>query len=230
MAYFDYGYFSYNKIKNKKNLHQKKLKILMKERTIINRIIANDFDHKFYDGNRINGYGGFKYDQRWKIFLKKIIKKYNLTKNSKVLDMGAKKGFFIKDLMDLVPGINVCGVEDHEYPIKKSLPSVRKKITYVSTYYDIKYKKNYFDFVHAHNSIYRYSLRDIVRIIKKINYISKKSHITVPSYDSENDRKKYYDWSLHCGLILKEKEWKQMFKFLKYNGDYYFSGVKSFGL
>ena len=32
------------------------------------------------------------------------------------------------------------------------------------------------------------------------------------------------------GVILKEKEWKQMFKFLKYKGDYYFSGPKSYGL
>jgi fibrillarin-like rRNA methylase len=230
MANFDYGYFSHSKIKDKKTPTKKKRKILMKERTIINRIIANDFDHKFYDGNRINGYGGFKYDERWKIFLKKIIKKYNLTKNSRVLDLGAKKGFFMKDLTDLVPGIKVYGVEDHEYPIKKSLPSVRKKISYVSAYYNVKYKKNYFDFVHAHNSIYRYSMRDLIKIIKKINYISKKSHITIPVYYTEKERSKFLDWSLLGGVILKEKEWKQMFKFLNYKGDYYFSGPKSYGL
>ena len=134
------------------------------------------------------------------------------------------------DLMDLVPGIKVYGVEDHEYPIKKSLPSVRKKISYVSAYYNVKYKKNYFDFVHAHNSIYRYSMRDLIKIIKKINYISKKSHITIPVYYTEKERSKFLDWSLLGGVILKEKEWKQMFKFLNYKGDYYFSGPKSYGL
>ena len=34
--------------------------------------------------NRLNGYGGFKYDGRWQKLLPKIIKKYKLTKKSKV--------------------------------------------------------------------------------------------------------------------------------------------------
>ena len=105
MPYFDYGYFSYSKQTDKKNLLKNKRKNLIKIRNINNKILANDFDKKFYDGERINGYGGYKYDGRWKIFLKKIIKRYNLNSNSKVLDIGAKKGFFIKDLLDMVPGI-----------------------------------------------------------------------------------------------------------------------------
>jgi SAM-dependent methyltransferase len=228
MGYFDYGYFSYKK--SKKDTVKKKRKNLMRKRTVVNRILANDLDKKFYDGERINGYGGFKYDERWKVFLKKIIHKYKLNKDSLVLDIGCKKGFFIKDLQDLVPGITVYGIEDHKYPITKSLLSVRKNIKYVNSYYDIKFKKNYFDFVHAHNSIYRYSLRDMIKVIKKIIFISKKSHITVPVYYNENERSKFLDWSLLGGVILKEKDWKQMFKFLNYKGDYYLSGAKSYGL
>ena len=230
MPHFDYGYFSHSKKKDKNNSLKNKRKNLMKKRTIVNRILANDFDKKFYDGERINGYGGYKYDQRWKIFLKKIIKRYNLTNKSTVLDLGAKKGFFMKDLADMVPGIKVYGIEDHKYPISKALKSVKNKIKYVSAYHHIEYKKNHFDFVHAHNSIYRYSLRDMIKIIKKISHISKNSHITIPTYYNEIERSKFLDWSLLGGVILKEKEWRQMFKFLNYNGDYYFSGPKSYGL
>jgi protein-L-isoaspartate(D-aspartate) O-methyltransferase len=226
MSYFDYGYFSHSKKTNPKV----KQKNIMKNRDVVNKIIANQFDNKYYDGKRINGYGGFKYDERWKIFLPKIIKKYKLNKNSRVLDIGAKKGFFIKDLEDLVPGIKVIGVEDHKYPIKNSLPSVRKKIKYVQYYYDLKYNKNYFDFVHAHNAIYRFTLKEFMKIIKKINYISKKSHITIPTYDNNEERIKFFDWSLHGGIIFRKKEWKKLFKYLKYKGDYYFSGPKSFNL
>ena len=111
--HFDIGYF------------KKPVKVrakVAKERTVINKMYAWELGKEYYDGNRLNGYGGFKYDGRWKIFLPKIIKKYKLNKNSRVLDLGAKKGFFIKDLEDLVPGIKVKGVEDHKYPIKNSLP------------------------------------------------------------------------------------------------------------
>ena len=117
MSHFDYGYFSHSKRTARRDKPKLQRKKLMKNRDIVNRIIANRFDNKYYDGKRINGYGGFKYDGRWKIFLPKIIKKYKLNKNSRVLDLGAKKGFFIKDLEDLLPGIKVIGVEDHKYPI-----------------------------------------------------------------------------------------------------------------
>ena len=70
----------------------------------------------------------------------------------------------------------------------------------------------------------------MIKVIKKISFISKKSHITVPVYENEKERSKFLDWSLLGGIILKEKDWKQMFKFLNYKGDYYFSGAKSYGL
>ena len=35
-----------------------------KERTVINKIYAWELGKEYYDGNRLNGYGGFKYDGR----------------------------------------------------------------------------------------------------------------------------------------------------------------------
>jgi hypothetical protein len=224
MPHFDYGYFKPNK--TIKNIRKK----LLLSRTIQKKILANEFDYDYYDGDRENGYGGFKYDGRWKKFLKKIIQRYKLNKNSRVLDISAKKGFFMHDLSLLVPGITVYGIEDHKYPIKKSMKSIKKNIKFVNSYCDIKFKKNYFDFVHAHNAIYRYSFKDLIEIIKIISKISKKAHITIPAYSNSNDRSKFLDWSLHGGAILKKHEWRQLFNELGYDGDYYFSGAKSYGL
>ncbi len=230
MAYFDYGYFKYsNKGTKKFNPKAERTKLSIK-RGIINRIIANQFGKEFYDGDRLNGYGGFNYDGRWKIFLKKIIRKYNLNKNSKVLDIGCKKGFFIKDLTEMLPGIKVFGIEDHAYPIKNCLKEIKSKINYIESFTKINFKKNNFDFVHAHNSIYIYNLKDVIKIIKLINYISKKSHITIPAFITDQQRLKFLKWTLTGTTILHEKEWKKLFKYVGYNGDYYFSGAKSFGL
>ena len=38
-------------------------------RTIKNKIIASYRDERYYDGERNNGYGGYKYDGRWKNFI-----------------------------------------------------------------------------------------------------------------------------------------------------------------
>ena len=137
-------------------------------RDILVKLKASELAYDYYDGKRIYGYGGFRYDGRWKKFLPYIIKKYKLNKNSKVLDIGCKKGFFIKDLKDLVPGIKVFGVEDHRYPIDKSRPSVRKNIKFVNRYYELNFKRNYFDFVIAHNSIYKYNLIDLMQTLRAI--------------------------------------------------------------
>ena len=66
---------------------------LSKKITIKKNSNAWKLDRGYYDGNRLNGYGGFKYDGRWLNLLPKLIKKYNLTKDSKFLDLGCKKGF-----------------------------------------------------------------------------------------------------------------------------------------
>ena len=211
MGYFDYGYFSFSrkKIKNFDPVVERKK--LIKKRTIINKLIANEMGKDFYDGDRING--------RWLIFLKKIIKKYNLNNKSKVLDIGAKKGFFMHDIMKILPGIKVYGVEDHYYPISKAMSAVKKKIKLIR-FTDLKYQKNYFDFIHAHNSIYQYNLRDLISILKIITRIGKKAHITVPVYQNDNDRIKFYNWTLTGTVILKSMEWKKLFKYIGYKGDY----------
>ena len=137
MSEFDYGYFQHSKKKpNEKNSNLDRKKLL-KYRNIRRRIIANEFGHEFYDGDRKNGYGGYKYDGRWQIFLKKIIKRYKLNKNSKVLDIGAKKGFFIYDLQLLIPGIKVYGIEDHKYPIINCQKEIKKNLKFIKSYCDI---------------------------------------------------------------------------------------------
>ena len=55
-----------------------------------------------------------------------LIEKYKLTKKSKVLEIGCKKGFLLQDLDLLIPGIKLYGIENHEYPISK-IKKIKKK-------------------------------------------------------------------------------------------------------
>ena len=228
MEHFDFEYFKYSKKTNAKLIRERKR--VANSRDILVKLKASELAYDYYDGKRIYGYGGFRYDGRWKKFLPYIIKKYKLNKNSKVLDIGCKKGFFIKDLKDLVPGIKVFGVEDHRYPIDKSLPSVRKNIKFVDRYYELNFKRNYFDFVIAHNSIYKYNLIDLMKTLRAIQKIGKKSHITIPIYQNEKERVLFNKFTLLATVVLSKKDWLKFFKYVGYKGDYYFSGAKSLGL
>lgn len=217
--HFDIGYFKKPvKVRGK----------VAKERTVLNKIKAWELGKDYYDGNRLNGYGGFKYDGRWLKMLPKIIKKYKLTKNSKVLDLGCKKGFILKDLNILLPGIKTVGIENHAYALKKSVKCQSKLIQ--SEYYKIPYKNKHFDFVIAFNSLYMYNLGDVIKSLKEIERVSKKSYIVLASGENDKERNKFYKWTLIGTSILLQKEWKKLFKDIGFKGDYYFSSAKSLGV
>ena len=91
--------------------HSKSKRVIKEDsRSIKNKIIAWNLGEEYYDGRRENGYGGFYYDGRWATIMPSIIKEYKLTHNSTVLDFGCKKGFFLHDLKQALPGIKVKGV------------------------------------------------------------------------------------------------------------------------
>ncbi len=217
--HFDIGYF------------KKKIKVrsqVSKKRSIINKVNAWKLDKQYYDGNRLDGYGGFIYDGRWKKILPKIIKRYKLSKKSKVLDLGCKKGFFLKDLNELIPGIKTFGIENHSYPVRKRVRSKSKIL--ISQYYNLPFKNKYFDFVIAFNSLYMQNLGDVIKSLKEIQRVSKKSYVVLASGENDKERNKFYKWTLIGTSILLKKEWKILFKEIKFNGDYYFSSAKTLGV
>ena len=53
------------------------------------------------------------------------------------------KGFLLKDLNYLIPGIKSFGIENHPYALKKAVKSKSKLI--LTEYYKIPFKNKYFD-------------------------------------------------------------------------------------
>lgn len=218
MSFFDPKYFQ------KKNKVNRVVK-----RKLKNRLIAWELEKDYYDGDRNNGYGGFSYDGRWLKLLPNFIKRYKLDNNSKILDLGCKKGFIMKDLKTLLPGAKVYGIEDHKYPIKNAEKEIKKNIIF-SNYYEVPFKKNYFDLVIGFSSIYKYNFHDVVKTIREINRVSRKSFLTVASYSNKKEKEIFDKWTLLGTTILSKKEWIELFRLLKYKGDYYFTTAKSLNL
>ncbi len=218
MSEFDIGYF-----KKRGKLKQKI------SRDLKTKFLAWKLGKDYYDGDRNNGYGGFKYDGRWLKILPKIIKKYNLKNNSKILDLGCKKGFIMKDLKILLPGSEVWGIEDHKYPIIKAEKEIQKKIIY-SKYYEIPFDNKHFDLVIGFSSIYRYNFKDLVATLKEIKRVSRHSFCTFGSFSNEKEKKLFLEWSLLGTTILSKTDWVKLFKILNYKGDYYFTTAKSLNL
>ncbi len=218
MPFWDIEYFN-NSIKR-----------TVEDRKIANRLIAWQLGRDYYDGSRENGYGGFVYDGRWKKLIPKIVERYGLSSTSSVLDLGSKKGFFINDLKECVPGIKVCGVENHSYPVENGLPSVRRDVT-IAPYTHLPFEDKSFDFVLGFASIYMLNLGDVVKCLKEIQRVGKgNSYITVAGYRTVEERDLFLRWTLIGSTLLHEDEWMEVFDTVGYTGDYFFTGARSLNL
>lgn len=209
-----------------------KAKRVLKEgvRTIKNRMTAFRMDKEYYDGARENGYGGFSYDGRWSKIMPGIIKRYSLSSNSAVLDVGCKKGFFLHDLKAALPGIRIQGIENHIYPIENAMDSVKPYIKFAE-YEKLPFKDGEFDFVMAFASIYMLNLRGVMDALREIQRVGKsKSYITVGAYRDKEERNLFLDWTLIGTTVLHVDEWLEVFKETGYTGDYYFTTASSLGL
>ena len=50
--------------------------------------IAKKFDVDYWDGARSTGYGGYRYDGRWRLVVRDMVKHYGLQAGDRVLDVG----------------------------------------------------------------------------------------------------------------------------------------------
>lgn len=199
-------------------------------RKIENRIIASYRDKEFYDGKRDNGYGGFKYDGRWKKIASRIFKHYKLKENAKILQIGSDKGFLLYDFKVVSPKCSVAGVEVSDYAIKSTLKTVKKYIK-KSNFTKLPFQNSSFDFVIAIGPVYSLNLTDAIKCLKEIKRVGKgKSFITLGSYNNEKDHKLFRYWTLLGSTILNKKEWVKVLKHCKYQGDYKFNTAASLNL
>ncbi|MCK5608079.1 methyltransferase domain-containing protein [Candidatus Pacearchaeota archaeon] len=199
-------------------------------RTIKNKIIASYRDEGYYDGDRKNGYGGYKYDGRWKDIVKSMSKDYKLTEKSALLQIGCEKGFLLHDFHEHFPTMKVRGAEMSDYAIANSMPSIKEDIV-KTDYNKLPFNDGEFDFVIAIGVIYTLTLRDAISALKEIQRVGKgKSFITLGSYKNEQEERLFRNWSVLGSTILHEEDWIEVLNEAGYTGDYHFTNAETLNL
>ena len=186
------------------------------------RNLARRFDKEYFDGDRNNGYGGFYYNEKyWRGVIPDIISRYNLTPDSKVLDIGCAKGFFLYDLKTAIPGIFIKGVDVSTYAITNALPEVKSELL-IANAVNLPFADNFFDFVISINTVHNLSITDCGLALKEIERVSKgSSFITVDAYHNEEEKIRMEAWNLTALTMMSCVEWELFFKKVGYSGDYY---------
>ena len=186
------------------------------------RAIGRQFAYDYFDGDRKYGYGGFTYQERfWKPVVPDLISHFKLSNESRVLDVGCAKGFFLHDLQLALPGIEVRGIDISEYAIENSIESVRSNVA-LGDAQDLKFGDDSFDFVISINTLHNLNRKDCAKALTEIQRVSGgKSFITVDAYRNELERERMEAWNLTALTMMSVSEWKEFFKEVGYDGDYY---------
>ena len=183
---------------------------------------AREFGKEFFDGERKFGYGGFSYNPKyWEIVVKNFVDYYKLSSNTRILDIGCAKGFMLYDFKRLFPEINIYGIDISQYAIDNCHVAVKNNIK-VGDAKNLEFDDNYFDLVMSINTVHNLDLDDCITSIKESSRVSKaNSFITVDAYNTDEEKERMYKWNLTAKTIMSVNDWKNTFKKIGYNGDYY---------
>ena len=206
---------SISKIKRNVNQRLKKTKYHIK--------ISKKFGKDYFDGERKYGYGGYKYDGRWKPVAKRIVSHFNLKSGSKVLDIGCGKGFLVKDLLDI--GIDAYGLDISSYALKNCEKGVSSKL-YKGDAKKLNFSDNFFDAVVSINCIHNLKKKNCIKALMEIERVSKgKSFVQVDCYENEREKKSFLNWVLTAETYGYPNEWFEIFEKAKYRGDWFWTKV-----
>ena len=184
--------------------------------------LACKFDFDYWDGGRDTGYGGYKYDGRWRKVADAMVAAYGIKPGMRILDVGSGKGFLLHDFTESVPGIEVAGIDISKYAVEHTMESV-KPFCRVGPAHKLPWPDKHFDLVVSINTLhnlYNYELWPAFREIERVARGAK--YICVEAYRNEREKVNLMYWQLTCRAFHTPDEWAFVFKETGYTGDHEF--------
>jgi len=182
--------------------------------------VAKQYGQDYWDGDRKYGYGGYRYDGRWRQVAQDMADHYGLKPGSKVLDVGCGKGYLLYEFTQVVPDLEVSGIDISEYALENSKEEV-KPFLKLGNANSLPYEDNYFDLVYSlttlHN-LYVYELRQAFQEIERVGKGDK--HVMIESYRNESEMVNMLNWQLTCRSFYSPEEWQWFMTDSGYTGDY----------
>lgn len=190
-----------------------------------NRELAGMFGREYFDGDRSSGYGGYRYDGRWIPIAQRFVEHWRLQPGDRVLDVGCAKGFLVKDLMAVCPGLEVFGIDVSQYALDHAESEVKDRL-FLGDARSIPFPDGFFRGVISINAIHNLELDDCLHAIGEIQRVSREhAYIQIDSYRTPEERQRFLDWQLTCKTHFYPDEWRRLLEQVGYRGEYYFTYV-----
>jgi ubiquinone/menaquinone biosynthesis C-methylase UbiE len=181
---------------------------------------AKQYGELYWDGPREYGYGGYRYDGRWRPVARDIIAHFGLKPGMRVLDVGCGKGFLVKDLMLECAGLEVFGLDVSHYAVMRCPPEVVGRL-HIGSAESLPFPDASFDCVLSLNAIHNLPRPLAVKAMREIQRLSGgRAFVQVDSYLTPAQKEVFESWVLTAEFHDYPDGWLKVFAEAGYTGDY----------
>lgn len=184
--------------------------------------VALRWGQDYWDGERQFGYGGYRYDGRWRVVAENMVEHYKLPADAKILDVGCGKAFLLYEFTQVLPKATVAGIDVSEYGIENAKPEIKDQLQ-VASAVSLPFEDDSFDLVFSINALHNLRNYELWQALHEFERVGRGAkYITVESYRNEREKVNLLYWQLTCRSFYATDEWEWFFQQAGYNGDYSF--------
>ncbi len=183
---------------------------------------AKEYEFDYWDGDRRYGYGGYRYDGRWKPVAEKLIETYGLKEDAKILDVGCGKAHLLYELKLLLPQSTCIGFDMSRYGLADAPDGIRDALSHHCAQDPYPYADQQFDLVISLGCLHNLRIFDLKKALQEIERVGRHAYVMVESYRNEQEMINLECWALTAESLFDNEEWVWLYKEFGYNGDYEF--------
>jgi ubiquinone/menaquinone biosynthesis C-methylase UbiE len=183
---------------------------------------AKEYEFDYWDGDRRYGYGGYRYDGRWKPVAERLIERYNLGPKSRILDVGCGKAHLLHELKQLLPEAETVGFDISKHGLADAPEAIRPHLFRYRAQDPYPWGDNYFDLVISLGTFHNLRVFELQTAVGEVERVGKQKYIMVESYRNELEQFNLQCWALTAEAFFDTAEWIWLYKHFGYTGDYEF--------
>lgn len=182
--------------------------------------VSKQFGQAYFDGARDYGYGGYRYDGRWIPVARDMVDFFDLKPGDKFLDIGCAKGFLVKDLRAVCPGLDAFGLDVSRYAIEQAEPEA-KPYVFVGDARTLPFRDDAFKAAVCINTLHNFVRAEVVLGLKEIQRVcGGRAFIQVDSYTTPEQKAVFESWVLTAEFHDYPERWRALFQEAGYTGAY----------
>ncbi len=188
--------------------------------------ISREYGELYFDGPRTYGYGGYRYDGRWIRVAEDIVRHFGLKPGDRILDVGCAKGFLVKDLLKVCPGLEAFGLDISEYALMKCEPEVVGRL-HLGNATKLPFPDNSFQAVISLNTVHNLERPALIKALQEIERLAPgRGFVQVDSYRTPEQKALFEEWVLTAKFHDYPDGWISLFNEAGYTGDYYWTIIE----